>query len=83
MQENKKRQERMLSTFLEKKNCKFLKPCGNRILVKYDSTNEAKNMLQGMKKPDNEYKRLQQIQNQGLESIKRIASENKDCGEAN
>lgn len=38
-------QEEILSGLLEKKNCKYLKPWGTKILVKYNAAKQAKDML--------------------------------------
>ena len=40
-------QEKYFSSFLEKRNRKFKKPWGNKILIKYDSNLQAKQMLEG------------------------------------
>jgi hypothetical protein len=39
-----------LSIYLEKRNRKFTKPLGNKLLVKYDGQNVAKEMLEGTPK---------------------------------
>jgi len=38
-------QEEILSSLLEKRNCKYLRPWGTKILVKYNASKEAKEML--------------------------------------
>lgn len=43
-------QEKYVSSFLDKRNRKFKKPWGNKILIKYNSGKEAKNMLEGSRK---------------------------------
>ena len=40
-------QEKYVSKFLDKRHRKFKKPWGNKILIKYNSKNEAKSMLDG------------------------------------
>lgn len=43
-------QEKYISKFLDKRNRKFKKPWGNKILIKYNSKSEAKEMLEGSRK---------------------------------
>lgn len=44
-------QEKYICGFLEKRNRKFRKPWGNKILIKYESRREAREMIEGCRQP--------------------------------
>ena len=45
LKEKRQTQLKYFTTFLEKRNRRFKKPWGNKILIKYDSKNQARQML--------------------------------------